>query len=286
VLAAIRLFAGCAGELLHQVEPIAADPRALLNATARLPVAHVVYPAACGRIAEILGLLGLLAATVDDADPLRAVLPDTGAVEQTVAALVAGQRGTAHPIGDSFAVGLIPPALLVARRDPDAARRFVTRAAVWVADRYDDSADGIGLAPAGADPAAEIAQLLGGPYDSGPRRRSSSYLATILTDLAAVLPGGATLYADVVNEFLAIDAIPQLAAADEQRAQWRPDGPGVRLVVRVEYRDPLPAGDDAAAHFRDAAAPIPAWDAVALASVVRNRHSIPATRTLLRDDAS
>jgi len=80
-----------------------------------------------------------------------------------------------------------------------------------------------------------------GPYDNGPRRRSSSYLATVLTDLAAVLPGDGALYADVVNEFLAVDVVQQLAVADEQRAQWRPDGAGVRLVVRVEYRDPLPA---------------------------------------------
>ena len=162
-LAAIRLFAGCAGELLDQVEPIAADPLALLDATTRTPLAHAVYPPACARIAETLGLLGLLAATVDDSDALRAVLPDSDGVDRTVAALVANQPGTAHALGDSFAVGLVPPALLVGRRKPDAARDFVARAAVWLADRYDDNAGGIGLAPTGAAPAAEIAQLLGGP---------------------------------------------------------------------------------------------------------------------------
>ena len=55
--AAIRLFAGYATELLDQIEPVAADPRALLNATARGAIAHIVYPVTCARIAEVLGIL-------------------------------------------------------------------------------------------------------------------------------------------------------------------------------------------------------------------------------------
>jgi len=147
----------------------------------------------------------------------------------------------------------------------------------------DKTADGIGLASCNGTPLAELTQLLGGPFEHGPRRRTSSYLATVLTDLATVVGDGADLYADVLNEFLAVDVVPELVTADESRAQWRPDGAGTRLTVHVEYREPLPPDKQAAAHFAETASPIPAWDAVALSSVVRNRHSILAVRALSED---
>lgn len=57
-------------------------------------------------------------------------------------------------------------------------------------------------------------------------RRPWSYAATVLADLATVVPGGSGLYGDVVNDFLAVDASPVLMRADERRAQGRPDGTG------------------------------------------------------------
>jgi hypothetical protein len=283
VVAAIRLFVGCATELLSQVQHVADNPVNLLRATAGSAFPHAAYPVACARIAEILGLLGLLTVDVTPSDPLRDILPDSSTIEDTVSALVR-QPGTAHPIGDSFAVSIIPSALLVARRNPALVREFLTRTVVWVADRYDKEYGAIGLAATGATPTEDVDYLLGGPYDNGPRRRSSSYLATVLTDLAAVVPEGAGLYADIINEFLAVDAFPLLLSADERRAQWRPDGAGVRLM-HVDYRDPLPADGVATSHFDNPAPPVPAWDAVALASTARNRHSIAAVRMLLKQQA-
>jgi hypothetical protein len=268
--AAIHMFAGYAGELLEQVEPVAKDPHAMLSALTPVSFPHASYPAGCARIMEILGLLGLLACGSAAGE---LALPGDR-IARTVQDLLDHQPGCAHPVSDGFAVSLIAPVILTARHDPDAARRYLSRTAVWVADRYDPDRGGIGLASTSADPAAEVAYLLGGPFENGPRRRPFSYLATALTDLVALIPQSGDLYADLVNDFLAVDADPQLLRADERRAQWRPGGAGATLTSKVSYAEPLPRDSSAARHFRDPAAPIPAWDALALTSIARDRHVV------------
>ena len=171
--------------------------------------------------------------------------------------------------------------ILTARRDSAAAHRYLRRAAVWVADRYDADRGGIGLAGTSADVGTEVAYLLGAPFENGPDRRPRSYLATVLTDLAAIIPHSGDLYMDLVNEFLAVDADPKLMQADEGRAQWRPDGMGVTLAPRIIYAEPLPPDGCAARHFRDPAPPVPAWDALALTSVARDRHVVDVLRANL-----
>jgi hypothetical protein len=171
--------------------------------------------------------------------------------------------------------------LLTARRDLEEARDFLTQAAVWIADRYDPEHGGIGLAGSAADPDSEVAHLLGAPFDNSPAPRPGSYAATVLTDIAALLPGSAELYEDLVNEFLAAGADPQLLQADELRAQWRPDGTGVTLIPRISYAEPLPPDDTAAAHYAAPEPPVPAWDALALTSVTRDRHVVAVLRAAL-----
>lgn len=280
--AAIRLFVGYATDLFREIAPLANDPQGFLTASARSPLAlHSVYPATCGRVTEVVGLLGLLGATLEGGHPLHGLLPSVSELKRTVSALLFEQPGTAHPIGDSFAVGLIAPVLLVSMDEPERVRDFIVRAAVWVADRYDKDQSAIGLAGTGATPIDEIRRLLSGPYVQDARRRPESYLACVLTDLAGLLSAGTDLYTDVVNEFLAVDVFPQCVLAGETRAHWKPGGPGTRLIARVEYRDSLPADGIAAQHFAEPAPPVPSWDAVALASTVRDRHSIAAMKTLL-----
>ena len=270
--AAIRMFAGYAAGLLEQVEPIAKDPRAMLSAVTPTSFPHAAYPAACMRIIEILGLLGLLPADITTAQDGSELAPPADRVLRVVQDLLENQPGCAHPVSDGFAVSLIAPAILTARRDPAAAQRYLSRAAVWVADRYDADRGTLGLAGTTADAGTEVAYLLGAPFENGPVRRSLSYLATVLTDLAAIIPQSGDLYVDTVNEFLAVDADSQLLRADERRAQWRPDGTGVTLAPRVRYAEPLPPDGCAARHFQDPAPPVPAWDALALTSVTRDRH--------------
>jgi hypothetical protein len=279
--AAMRLFIGYATELLDQVEPVAADPRALLSATARIAVEHLAYPVTCARIAEILGILGVLAASTNDSDPLRTLLPPFDRILHTLSDIVEHQPGYVHPISDSFAVSLIVPILLIANTSPELARKAITEAAVWLADRYDESHGGIGLAGTGADADAEVSQVLGGPYEGGPDRRNISYLSSVIVDIAAVLPEGDALYFEIVNEFLAVGIVSQFRSADEAQAHWRPDGAGVRLIQPIRYPESLPADRLPAAHFRDEAPRIPTADAVALMSVPRDRHAVQLMRAIL-----
>jgi hypothetical protein len=274
--AAIRMFVGYAAELLDQAEPVAKDPRGLLNAVTPTAFAHVSYPVACARLAEILGLLGLLAdgAAPDVTATLR-LNPDR--IARTVQDLLEHQPGCAHPVSDAYAVSLIAPALLTALHAPDTARRYLTSTAVWVADRYDPDHGGIGLAATAADPATEVAYLLGAPYEHGPAPRPGSYLATVITDLTAIIPGCADLYMDMVNEFLAAGADPWLLQADERRAQWRP-GTATTLTPNIIYAEPLPSDRIAAAHHRADPPPVPPWDALALTSITRDRHTLATLR--------
>lgn len=273
---AIRMFVGYALELLDQVEPIANDPRAVLDAVSVTAFPHAAYPAACARLAEILGLLGLLVGG-PAADARLSGLP-AARISRTVADLLEHQPGCHHPLSDGFAVSLIAPVLLTAGHNADAARNHLYRTASWTADRYDPQHGGTGLAATSADLQTEVAWLLGSAFENGPQRRPWSYIATVLADLAAVIPGGRDLYADVVNEFLAVDASPVLLMADERRAQWRPDGPGATLTAGFAYTEPLPPDGVAAPHFTDQQPPVPAWDALALASIARNRHVVRTLR--------
>jgi hypothetical protein len=279
--AAIRMFAGYASELLEQVEPVAKDPRGLLTVVSPTSFPHGAYPVACARIMEILGLFGLLSCGSPAADAAIEVEPLAGRISGVVQELLEHQPGCAHPVSDGFAVSVIAPVILTARGDPAAAHRYLSRAAVWVADRYDADCGGIGLAGTSADADTEMAYLLGAPFENGPDRRPLTYLATVLTDLAAIIPDSGDLYMDLVNEFLAVGADPQLMQADEARAQWRPDGTGVTLTPRIIYAEPLPPDGCAARHFRDPAPPVPAWDALALASVARDRHVVDVLRANL-----
>lgn len=278
--AATRMFAGYALELLDQVESVANDPRSFLEALSPFPFPHAAYPVACARVMEILGLLGLLAGS-PAADAGLPGLP-ADRISRTVADLLRHQPGCAHPVSDGFAVSLIAPVLLTAGHDAAAAASYICHTAVWTADRYDPQYGGAGLAGTSADPQGEVAWLLGSAFENGPPRRPWSYIATVLADLSAVIPGGGDLYADTVNDFLAVDASPLLIRADERRAQWRPDGPGVTLTVQIAYAEPLPPDGIAAKHFTDQGPPVPAWDALALVSVARNRHTV----NTLRDNLS
>jgi hypothetical protein len=209
--------------------------RAFLDTLSLFPFPHAAYPVACTRVMEILGLLGLLAG-----GPAADTGLPAARISRTVADLLSHQPGCAHPGSDGFAVSMIAPVLLTAGHDATSADDYLRRAAVWTLDRYDPEYGGAGPVGTVADPGTEAAWLLGSAFQNCPPRRPWSYAATVLADLAAVVPGGSGLFGDVVDDFLAVDASPVLIRADERRAQWRPDRTGTAMTVGVAYAEPLP----------------------------------------------
>ena len=257
------------------MEPVAKDPRALLNAVRLSPsrTRRIRPRARASRRSS--GCSGCWP---------RARLPTPGwpdcpppGSQGRSLTCWKHQPGCHHPVSDGFAVSLIAPVLLTAGHDAAAARHYLCRTASWTLDRYDPRYGGTGLAGTWADPETEVARLLGSAFANGPGRRPWSYVATVLADLAAVVPGGRDLYADMVNDFVAADVSPVLLRG-ERRAQWRPDGPGGMLTAGVAYTEPLPPNGIAAPHFTEPEPPVPAWDALALASVARNRHVVQTLR--------
>lgn len=271
---AIGMFAETVKQLADQVLPIAADPRGMLAALRVHAIDFPAYHIACTRIAELIGLLCLL----ETCDGLAEHVKPDNSHKAILADLLENQPGCAHPASDEHAVSLIAPAIAAARMSVESAKRYITRCTVWLADRHDRNQGSIGLAPVGSTPSEEIQQLLGGIHEDGPGERRGSYTATALIDLAAttMLPN---FYADVLNELLAAQMIPELRIAEEAAAHWRRDAPGVQFNPSVNYSEPFPADGNAAAHFLTVS-PIPAWDSLALSSVVRDRHPVAAMREM------
>ncbi len=123
------LFRRYALDLLDRCDGDSLDPLKLVHAH-ELPSAHVTYPARCVRLAEILGLLGLLEREEQTSNDERAAA--------ILFKLFRTNAGTSHPISDRWAVSLIPPLLLLADKATNdevaAALKNVIR---WVSDHYD-----------------------------------------------------------------------------------------------------------------------------------------------------
>lgn len=261
---AARLFEGYAAQLWEDDADLMLDEDFV---AASGPAVWVTYPVRCVRVAELVGLLALRwrIAGHERADEVCSWL----------ARFVAAQPGTAHPVSDAYAVGLIPPALAVAAENPAVARRLLSGAAVWLCNAYER--DQLGLAPLGASPDEEVERLLGGPLEWVDReRRRDSSIATVLLDLAALL-GFADLYADIYNDIQAVDIYPRVLRVAEGPDLFDRAGMDNRLDPNVDFAE---AFDDAAAiapHHTDAAGKDLAdagrsWDLLAISSALRDRH--------------
>ncbi|MBM9467992.1 hypothetical protein [Nakamurella leprariae] len=273
--AALRMFTSLSSELLSSIEPALTNPANLLSAIHMSPLSPSSYAVACSRFIELIGLVALLS-DVDDQFDAELVRRAQLAIKQ----LISFQPGTSHPVSDGFAVSLLAPTLALARIEKSEAIGFIERVAVWLCDRYDARMAGIGLSPANEAPIDEITHLLGGPYSDGPQKRSGSYIASVLLDLCVTInPRGAT-FADLLNDFSAVGIAPEFRRADERLSHWRPDGAGVRFYSNMVYTGSVSEGEAVAVHHGDIA-PIPAWHALAMASVVRDRHYFSVLHSLL-----
>lgn len=161
--------------------------------------AWVTYPIRCLRIAELVALLGLRA---------RTYAPDLAAeITGWLAKFVQQQPGVARPIGDRYAVSLIPIAVLLLTAHRETVETLLRRTTIWVCDRYER--DELGLASIDAPAFEEVCRVLAGPFDVGLARRQESQVASVLLDVSATLDLR-DVYADVRNDTLAVELYPSV----------------------------------------------------------------------------
>lgn len=227
-LAAKRLVLGLALQICDQTEPLLKDPLEFVRSTVG-QLALLTYPVICCRVAEALALGLALAREAGDGvaatrfeDALRAF---------------AEQPGAARPVGDLFAPSVVAVTVMLATFDNPAAKAYLGRVARWMFDRYDEELAGLGLASLAEDEEKTAERLLAGSLASTTMdRRTSSYLATVVLDLALHL-GEADLYEAVRDNASALRIVPQTTSADEGKARWARGGADVWPLPRVEFEE-------------------------------------------------
>jgi hypothetical protein len=271
--AALRLFVSYVAQLLEQVEPSLDDPNELARQFVS-PGLMLTYSVACCRLVELFALFGL----VGRENPELVNDKQRGRALRAVEKLVTVHPGTARPVSDSFAVALIPPAVLLAAGQSSAVRNFLARAADWLLRRYDEDDGGLGLAALAESEEIAAERLLGGVLEGTTlKRRTSSYLATVLIDLA-LLTDNYDLANALVDNLHALRVVPSLTAADEVDALWRRSGEHTHPQPRVDYSDVEPRAPH---HAWVPPTGLSAIEVQLLSSVARTRHYVAAVHSLV-----
>jgi len=258
--AARQLHASYATGLLRTYQNVVSEPKSLLDRL-NSTYPHFAYPVTCHRLVEAWGLLAMAGHIEPD------VAEDA---RSAVRAIVSKQPGIGRPLSDRWAVSLMCAALSAFRDNADEVAELLKTVIVWIADSYENRP---GLASADCSELVEIEYLLGAPLSHIEiRRRRTSYLATMVLDLS-VFFGFRDLYLVAAHDFRAVDLVPTILVADERIAKWGAGEFGIQSIPSVRY-EPTWGSDPHLAPHHDTARPegIPAWDALALACLPRNRH--------------
>jgi len=228
--------------------------------------AWVTYPVRCSRIAEIAGLLALRLRFQDDERALE--------VERFLTDFLESQPGTAHIVSDNYAVGLAPAAI-ANRSDVDVTSGLLRASAIWLCDNYER--DRIGLAGVGASPEEEVQRLLGAKLEWVEfERRTDSYAATVVLDLAAALRLE-DLYADIWNDFEAVGILPRVLRLEDGPDQFDRTGLRNKIDPNVDFAEDLTRDPPIAPHHLDSAGrelcdATTWWNLLAVSSALRDRH--------------
>jgi hypothetical protein len=186
----------------------------------------VTYPVLCARVIEVAGLLYFL----EEKHRKRSRLADF--LEEFISA----EPGCGHPISDRYAISLVPAVLALRHGGRlDAARHLLRRATVWLCDCHEK---GSGLAQLEATAYAEVATLIGYPFEAvAVGKRPSSFLATVLCDLSAFI-GDPQLYEDIVNDIKAVEIVPQYWQAHDTAGQFSVGADDViQYPTGLDYKD-------------------------------------------------
>jgi hypothetical protein len=266
-----QVWERCRGRFLQPDELIQED---------RTPAGFVTYPVRCLTLIENLALLGLV---VETEDPTL-----SSAIGEYLAQFVQANAGSAHPISDRWAISLAPITLLLKRQGKEKiVQNLLLSATKWIADRYDEGS--LGLAGPYSSPAEETDRLLGSPFEHiSLRRRSESYVASLILDLASILEDQ-ELYNTARNEFLAVDIVLPIIEVDDDLSQFGRHLGEPRFEPNMPYDEfwtPQENWKSAPHHKRGATMFFPeragtAWDQLALSCVLRDRHFVFGWRRIL-----
>jgi hypothetical protein len=234
----------------------------------------------CLRLVEIIGLLGLLEAEQRTAKRKE--------IAEFLLRFFQTNPGTSHPISDRWAVSLIPPVLLLATEGHRAEVRVILENVIrWIGDRYDP--DNLGLAGPNSTPEDDVAHLLGSPFEHITlSRRSASYTATVVLDLAVMLEMK-ELFELAMNDFLAIHVMLPFIEVGDTSSQYSFSGEDIRYEPNVQHAEtwtPIDGWKIAPHHIRGPAAYYlekigRPWDHLAVSAVLRDRHFLPTCRIVL-----
>jgi hypothetical protein len=271
--AAKRLFLTYAEEIWNEAveQGLDADALAALNASGGY---YSTYRVMCSRLLEILSLFGL-------ADDDR-----REEIAEWLTRFIESNPGASQPLSDRWAISLIPAAIVVGRRDPVRAAQHLALVAAWICDHYEEG--GLGLASADSDAASEIEYFFGGSLEHVTHaRRMTSYLATVVLDVAAALELS-SLYEDAHNDFEASDCSPAVPLPRDNDAQYQITRGDIGLDPSPNYADAWAGGDEwrMAPHHDDDLGRYylgrlgRIWDFAAICSVTRDRHWVAAIRAL------
>ncbi|MBX3293814.1 MAG: restriction endonuclease [Acidobacteria bacterium] len=177
---------------------------------ASFPFPIVQYLIWCNRVIEIASLINLL--SNDEGE--------TNDMARFLLKLIETEHGVGHVPGDRYGVSLVWACIALKRANKlDEVRNLITKSAIWLCNQTEDR---FGLPHFDACEDEEIRTLVGYPFDFiDVERNRSSFLATILTDLAAFLEDD-KLYSDLVNDF---------SACEISYNYWQiPDSSGIALI--------------------------------------------------------
>ena len=187
----------------------------------------ITYPVCCFRIMEMTGLLYFLSRDVNKQKDLVDFLSE----------FVSQEPGCHHLVSDRDAVALVLTVLTLRHADHFSdAKDFLQRNVVWLCDRYEN---GFGLADFNASAYDEVTTLLGYAFQAiHVTKRSSSFAATALSDLAAFLDD-AVFYKDVVNDFKACGIAFSYWQPKDSVGQFLITAEDLIQYPNIEYQDDL-----------------------------------------------
>jgi hypothetical protein len=146
----------------------------------------------CTRVLELSSLYCFLTKNGSERSEIITFLVD----------FIEKEEGCGHIPSDRYAVSLVWTILALLQSKKRIAISLIKKSVIWLCDRTEK---GFGLARYEVDEYEETITLLGYPFDFiEAEKNRSSYLATVLSDLAAFV-GDKEFYADVINDFEACD---------------------------------------------------------------------------------